>query len=89
MRLNMRGNQRLGGSHRRRFAPKVRALAKTVPGRWQGRLPAGSRHAAEHAWEPAVGRKPPAAVRTEGARDGKDRAGALAGPFARRLPPCG
>jgi len=37
----------LGGSPRLCFAPKVRALARALPGHWQGLLPAGCRHAAE------------------------------------------
>jgi hypothetical protein len=35
--------QRTGGSPRLRFAPKVRALARASPSRWQGRWPAGCR----------------------------------------------
>jgi len=38
---------------------------------------------------PAVGRKPPATFRTEGARAGNGIARALAEPFARSLPPRG
>jgi len=77
--------ERLGGSPRLCFAPKVRAPARALVGRLQGRLPAGCRHAAVI----AVGREPPAVFRTKGARAGEGVGGSLAGTFARRLPPCG
>jgi len=38
--------ERLSGSPRLCFAPKVHALARAWVGRWQGPLPAGCRHAA-------------------------------------------
>jgi len=44
--LDCVGNQRLCGSPRLYFAPKVRALAGALVGRWRGLLPAGCRHAA-------------------------------------------
>ncbi|MFM7040250.1 MAG: hypothetical protein ACKO2L_21290 [Planctomycetaceae bacterium] len=69
-------SERLGGSPRLCFAPKVPALARALSGRWQGCLPAGCRHAALI----AVGRKPTAMFRTEGARAGECVGGALAGP---------
>jgi len=78
--------ERLGGSPRLWFAPKVRALARALAARWQGSLPAGCRQAAVI----AVGRKPPAVVRTGGARAGKGVGRAFAGSVcpqaaARRL----
>ena len=48
-------------------------------------LPAGWRQAADK----ADGRKPPAVIRTEGARAAKAAAAALTGALARRLPPGG
>jgi len=53
-------------------------------GRWQGRSPAGCRHAAQR-----LGGSPRLRFRTKGARAAEGVGGALAGPLARRLPPCG
>jgi hypothetical protein len=48
-------------------------------------MPLGCRHAAHQ----ADGRKPPVAIRTEGARAAERVASALSAPFARGLPPNG
>jgi len=71
-------DQRLGGSPRRRFAPKVRATERALAGRSQGLCPQA---AAMRLKLRAAGRKPPVTFRTEGARDGEGVGGTLAGPL--------
>jgi len=77
--------ERLGGSPRRCFAPKVRVLARALVGRLQGPLPAGCRHAADQrlisVWNQRLGGSPRQCFAPKVRALGRAVAGRLEGPL--------